>query len=548
MHYSIILYKEVPLDITSFFDNATGVIFDLIIVFVILFFLFRGRIKPCLLVLFFISLTWSFSNIIYSRFFFQYISLSSVGQASNLFNTFMIKCIIDSLLWTDLLFIINSILFLWGYKHVTPLSISTKQNLRLLGIATAITCAITLLATLMYSITDSRLRNIGFIKHHLYTHHLDLYRNSANPNWTHFHRGSFRTLIQPMIQSVFSPQELTQEQKAIIAKIVNNQEEKMTNITTNANNVIFIIVESYLSATSDLVVNGKEITPYLNQLKRDSTVFYNGKLKSNITIGESGDGQFICMTGILPLRSQITVGRAKEVVLPGLPKVLAQKLGLYTRMLIPTTPSMWEQERMCQQYGIQKLYSCKDYSLDNEDLNDQQIFSFIQELDKESPKPFFSLVLTMSMHQPYTETRDPSFQICSPNLSKEYIKYLNACHYTDKQIGQYLDFLKKNGLYEKSLIVITADHHPNQNSIKMNSISNELPLYIINANIDNVSTWKGECNQLDVYTTILDITVKTPLEWRGLGNTLFSPLYKNSLSQEKWDISEWILQGDYFSK
>jgi lipoteichoic acid synthase len=351
-----------------------------------------------------------------------------------------------------------------------------------------------------------------------------------------------------MIQSVFSPQELTQEQKAIIAKIVNNQEEKMTNITTNANNVIFIIVESYLSATSDLVVNGKEITPYLNQLKRDSTVFYNGKLKSNITIGESGDGQFICMTGILPLRSQITVGRAKEVVLPGLPKVLAQKLGLYTRMLIPTTPSMWEQERMCQQYGIQKLYSCKDYSLDNEDLNDQQIFSFIQELDKESPKPFFSLVLTMSMHQPYTETRDPSFQICSPNLSKEYIKYLNACHYTDKQIGQYLDFLKKNGLYEKSLIVITADHHPNQNSIKMNSISNELPLYIINANIDNVSTWKGECNQLDVYTTILDITVKTPLEWRGLGNTLFSPLYKNSLSQEKWDISEWILQGDYFSK
>lgn len=549
MHYSIIRYKEVPLDTTSFFDNVTGIMSDLVIVYCILIIIFRGRIKPSLLCGYLIALAWAFSNIIYSRFFFQYISLSSVGQAGNLFNTFMMECIIDSLRWTDLLYIVNAILFMWGYQYVLPLKLSAKTCLKYLGTAFFSACLITFLATTIYSIISPPFRSLGFITHHLYTHHLDLYRNSANPNWTHFQRGSFRTLFQPMICRVLTSAELSSEQKATITKMASNQKGRTTKFfTTNIENVIFIIVESYLSTTSDLVVEGQEITPCLNQLKRDSSAYYNGNLKSNITIGESGDGQFICMTGILPLRSEITVGRAKEVNLPGLPNILANKLGLFTRMIIPTTPSMWEQENMCKQYGIKKLYSCKDFDQSNDDLNDQQIFNYLQELDKESPKPFFSLILTMSMHQPYSEPLDPTFQINSPNLSKEYINYLNACHYTDKQIGNYINFLKKTGLYKKSMIIITADHHPNQNSLNMKGIPSDIPLYIVNANIDTSSTWNGKCNQLDVYTTILDILVKDTLEWRGLGQSLLSPNYRNSLSKEAWDASEWILQGNYFNK
>lgn len=546
MHYTIGFYAEVSFDTTSYVDNISSIIFDILILDCTFLFLFKGNIKLSLLLSNITMSMWSFSNIIYSRFFFQYISISSIGQAGNLFNISMLKCIIEGFQWNDLFFISSILLSIILYYHITIKYIGIKEIVLTFLIGILVVVSLIVSSTSLFSLYNTETRSLAYIRHHLYTHHLDLYRNSANPNWTYFQRGSFQTLFQPLIYSLFTSKDLNQEQINIIKKEINNQSRKITiHHKVDVKNVIFIIVESYLSAVSDLIVDNQEITPNLNALKRDSTIYYNGKVKSNITIGESGDGQFICMTGLLPLRSEITVGRAKNVILPGLPKVLSQKMNLHTRMLIPTTPSMWEQEKMCVQYGISKLYSSKDVNSGRKDLDDQEIFNYLIVLDKKEPRPFFSLVLTMSMHQPYTEQIDPSFNIKEPNISINFSNYLNACHYTDKQIGRYLQSLKDLGLYNESLIIITADHHPNPNSLQIKNLSSDIPLYIINGNI-NGHVWTDKCNQLDIYTTILDLLIKDPLEWRGLGHSLLLPQYKESVSTSTWDISEWILQGNYF--
>ena len=59
--------------------------------------------------------------------------------------------------------------------------------------------------------------------------------------------------------------------------------------------------------------------------------------------------------------------------------------------------------------------------------------------------------------------------------------------------------------------------------------------------------WSGECNQLDIYTTLLDL-LGIESDWYGLGQSLFSPNYTNVISPRKWDISEWIIRSNYFSK
>lgn len=545
MHYSVYQYAEVPFDITSYFDNVTGILFDIIIVFSFFMIVFRRVINKSLLFCYFTTFIWALANILYSRFFFQYISLSSMGQVGNLINPSMVRCMIEGFYLTDLLFIISLIISIWTYHHTKPERIGGKKLAKIIIAILCIICSISCLATIIHSIPDPMTRSLGYVRHHLVSHHFNLYRNSANPNWTYFHRGSFRTLLQPQIRSLLFTHELTSEQMAIIEKEINNQNNRVTRHNqVNPENVIIIIVESYLSITSDLTVDGKEITPNLNRLKHSDNVYYNGHMKSNITIGESGDGQFICMTGLLPLRSEITVGRAKNVTLPGLPQILAHHMHLNTRMLIPTSPSMWEQERMCNQYGISKLYSSNDFNKGKGDLNDDQLFKNLQSIDRQSKEPFFSIVLTMSMHQPYTNQIDPSFNISDPKLSIEYINYLNACHYTDHHIGSYLNFLKDCGLFEKSLIVITSDHAPNPNSLPTAIISKEIPLYIINANIKN-DAYTGPCQQIDIYTTILDILVKDKIFWRGLGNTLLSQK-RRDITTTQWDISEWILQSDYF--
>jgi lipoteichoic acid synthase len=549
MHYIIGRYTEVPYETTSYIDNVLGIVIDILILNFIFLFLFKGNIRLSLLVCNIITAAWSFSNVLYSRFFFQYILISSIGQANNILNTSMLRCIIDGIQWNDLLFAVTIILSFIIFFNTEYKFIGTKKIIRTFVISIITIFILIVMNTVIYSLKTTETRSIGYIKHHLYVHHMDLYRNSANPNWTYFQRGTIRTILHPIIHKLFSTKTLSEEQTKIINEELYNQNKKVTtHLKSDVENVIFIIIESYLSAVSDLYVANREITPNLNALKKDPTVLYNGKVKSNITVGESGDGQFIYMTGLLPLRSEITVGRAKDVTLPGLPKILSKKMNLHTRMLIPTTPFMWEQERMCVQYGIEKLFSSIDFKSGKEDLNDEEIFDYLQSLDKDEPRPFFSLVvLTMSMHQPYTKQIDPTFNIKDPNKSNNYINYLNACHYTDKQIGKYLQSLKECDLYKKSLIIITADHHPNPNSLQMDTISDMIPLYIINGNI-NGQEWADNCNQLDIYTTVLDLLIKVHLEWRGLGNSLLTQDYKNSVNTSKWDISEWILQSNYLNK
>ena len=201
---------------------------------------------------------------------------------------------------------------------------------------------------------------------------------------------------------------------------------------------------------------------------------------------------------------------------------------------------------MCQQYGIDYLYSNSDFGKGiDSNLNDEQVFQLAEEKDKASNQPFFSVILTLSMHQPYTEMIDPTFPIETTSMPKDRACYLNACHYTDKAIQHYFEHLKSSGLYDKSLIIIAADH-PVHNT-DFGGVSKDIPFYLVNIPSKlKEKMWKEECNQIDVYPTLLDL-IGIEGKWYGLGQSLFSPDYTNSIDAKKWEVSEWIIRSDYFS-
>ena len=102
----------------------------------------------------------------------------------------------------------------------------------------------------------------------------------------------------------------------------------------------------------------KEITPFLNSLKRDSTVCYNGHMRPNIEMGMSSDGQFVYMADLLPLKSELTVNIAKEKPFYGLPATLMKAGRLkHSHIIVPTSPTFWEQDKMNSLYGIEEMYS-----------------------------------------------------------------------------------------------------------------------------------------------------------------------------------------------
>ena len=540
--------------IFSYFTNSCTVTIDVSIALFVFLLLSHGRLRTSTFLTYFSTLTWSFFNVFYGRFFHNYLTLSAMGQAEGLADEVVINSILSGFQWNDLYFLLSFLAFIiicvW-YK-TEEFQLSWRKVLCVLFIPAVSLSAIFLVYSI-YHFSNPRTHGNMLLYNFNIRKYVTYPTKSRNtyPNDTYFNAGVVRTLSAELYEIIF-PMELSNEQKKNIIKVYKRYSERSTKHEVNPQikNVVFIMLESFMSVSSDLIVDGKRIIPFLDSLKHSNDTYYNGSVHSNITCGESGDGQFIYMTGILPLRSKYVVGEAKNNTFPyALPLLLKKHIGInYAEIIVPTPLFVWQQENMNKVYGLNHCYS-KLQVRDNqgEDLTDEAVFRLARKTDKIKQQPFFSLILSISTHQPYKELVDSNFVLNDSTLPNGYKIYLNACHHVDTQIKTFFEYLIKEGVYENCLIVITSDHHAHLDALGMKGkISTDLPLYIVHGNIDKAKAYSGPCNQLDVYTTILDV-LGICSEWRGLGYTLLNNNYHNSVSSSTYDISEQIIMSDFFN-
>ena len=112
MHYYILLTSGLggaEITFLTIVNNAFGVSIDVCLLFLVLYVISFFSIKVTLSISFWLSLCWTFSNIIYSRFFMHYISLSAIGQGGSLFDQLMLRILIDGIRWFDCIFIFTSV-------------------------------------------------------------------------------------------------------------------------------------------------------------------------------------------------------------------------------------------------------------------------------------------------------------------------------------------------------------------------------------------------------------------------------------------------------
>ena len=550
MHWQLALTVEFeyPFRADAIYSNIFACLIDTTVFFFIGLLVTWGRVKPSLLITFVCTMLLALVNMVYARFFDHYIPVLAVTQVGNLNDGEVLKCVLGGFRAVDGCYVGMALLFGWLYRRYDG-QVLRPRYLKTLGALWGAMVA----SVAAFIVVMGLFRDDSFVTSYTRFSPLRVQYYQA-PNNMLFRGGFFRrtwTCREDFFQGKVT---LTKEQADEIRQAYTDYSERTTAKTVgeDTRNLIFIIVESYLSATSDLKVDGKEITPFLNQLKRDSSVYYNGHLQPNINIGESSDGQFIYMSGLLPLKSDITVNLMKGRTVHGLPTLLAEQgIATHSHAIVPTSPTFWEQDAMNDVYGIEKLYSKLDYQGEvpiYRDLNDGQVFEMASQIDSKAQEPFFSLILTMSMHHPYDKCEEHGFTLSDTSLTPEYRNYLVDCHYFDSQLEQYINALRRSGVYDRSVIVIMADHHAHYSVLNMaeGAISEELPLYIIHGGIRPERVWQGSCNQLDVYTTLLDMFGLMP-QWRGFGHTLLKKDYRNSVTEEVQQCSEWMIRSDYFA-
>ena len=550
MHYFFRLnYIECPPFMYNIATNFLMCIFDITLLFMLLFTITWGRLKVSILLTFILSLFWSLSNVYYGRFFHQYIPFSAFGETSALFDSVVFNSMIMAFKWSDLIYVLTTVLFIIGYQRL-KLGKPSVKNVFIKCIALLFLVYVgTYMSYIAYHFACPQTRgNWPLFVTRIKSEILNISKKDAVPNFTRYQWGCVLILLSDILDSM-EDKELDREQREMIAFYGTKGTMQGINYLKDTKNVVFILLESFLSAPIDFSVDGEEVTPFLNTLKTKPGVYYNGNVVPNITIGESGDGQLIYMSGILPSRSNISVGILHNHSLPALPKLLKEKRNVeLTEIIVPTSPVVWRQNDMNAVYGIDDMYSENDIKSEGK-ITDREVFNMAMHTSKNKRQPFFSMMLSISTHQPYREFIDSSFKITDSTLPDSYKYYLNACHFADKQIGMYIDYLKEEGLYNNSFIIIASDHDAHLSNLHMeNRISNRMPLFLLNVP-DSIKEkmWHGECNQIDVYTTLLDL-LGIESDWYGLGQSLLSPDYSNDIGERKWDVSEWIIRGNYFSK
>ena len=522
-------------------------VFDVSLLLMLFLLMTNRRLKLAAVFTFGLTWIWAFVNVFYIRFFHQYLSISAMGEAGRLQDSLVVNSMIAEIKWHDVFFPLVLVGFVFLYKRTPKQTVSFSSIKRCLFIA--------VLSVIMAQLSFSVYHFMGSSRNNW-----ELYAQRSKEimgdilvcgttNLAHYHAGCIRPFVYELYD-FFSVTELSEDERARIARFYQDEVGRTTHRQhyPQVENVIFVILESFLTAPIDLFVDGKEITPFLNSLKNDSSVYYNGNMVSDIAGGESGDGQFIYMNGLLPLRHKVTVGEAKKKILPSLPRVLTEKLGISnTEIYVPTMPNMWQQADLNVVYGIKKMYSLKDIIGDSPSLiNDKDMFEFAARKIDACNTPFFSIILSLSTHSPYDDFVGNNYLAGNTSLPVKYRNYLNTCHYTDEHLGAFVEALRQKGVYDNSLIVICADHYAHTGRMDMDGkISSHTPLFIIHGDINRETAWNGEFHQLDIYTTLLDL-LGIDTSWKGLGHTILSGEYENSVTPDAYDISRLIIEGDYF--
>jgi len=266
-------------------------------------------------------------------------------------------------------------------------------------------------------------------------------------------------------------------------------------------NLIIIQVESLETAVINKTINGQEITPNLNRLAKEGLYFDN--YYTQIGPGDTADSEFSTLDSLYPLPDDVVFIDYAKNTYNALPQLLV-KNGYETYSFHGDIPTFWNRSNIYPQLGYQKAYGLADYTVTSpvgkgpSDLGDEDLFSQSLPRLENFKQPFMATLITMSSHTPFILPEDLQTLQIAPqtNLTQTQWEYMQAAHYTDKVIGEFIDGLKKDGLYDKSLILIWGDHESFQNIYSVLSREN------LNSDTETAQLYKN-----------LDVGVVSGADW-----------------------------------
>ena len=288
----------------------------------------------------------------------------------------------------------------------------------------------------------------------------------------------------------------------------------------NGKNLIMIQVEALQQFVINKSVNGQEITPNLNKWIKKSMYFDNYFYQ--VSSGNTSDAEFMSNNSLYPAESGAAYYRYTDDTLDSLPIELGTK-GYSTAAFHGYTESFWNRNIMYKTEGFNTFYGGSSYTADEQvgmGLSDKSFLNQSISKMKTLKEPYYSFLITLSSHYPFNDVKGyGNFNVgeYEGSLLGDYMK---GIHYTDEQLGTFLDQLEKDGTLDNSIVVLYGDHNaiPKEyidQLYKFEGISNatdldwfqlqKVPMFIHFPKNANSGVNHNYSGQMDLYPTLSNI-------------------------------------------
>jgi len=227
-------------------------------------------------------------------------------------------------------------------------------------------------------------------------------------------------------------------------------------------NIIIVQMESLQNFLIGLQIDGQEVTPNLNRLAAGN--FYVPGFYQQVGQGNTSDAEFVVNTSFYIPPKGAASGEYVGKNLPSMPK-LFQQHGYDTATFHTNIVEFWNRGELYQALGFDRYYDQQFFGEEDKVFfgsSDEVLYrKTSEELARmnAADRPFYAQVISMSAHHPFTIPEEKYKMQLPERFEKTLVgDYIRAQNYADYALGQFIDELKQNGVWDDSLIIVYGDH------------------------------------------------------------------------------------------
>ncbi|EIJ81995.1 sulfatase [Bacillus methanolicus PB1] len=391
-----------------------------------------------------------YANVVYYRFFNDFITLPTFTQSKNFGdvsgNVLALLKPYDPLFFIDI-FLLVLLVAVWKLKHVQSNVSRRKVSLVFLS-AIAISCANVALAEIDRPQLLTRTFDRNYIVKYL---------------------GMYNFTIYDAIQSTKSSTQRALADSNDITEVVNytksNYAEPNPQYFGKAKgmNVIYVHLESLQNFIINYKLNGKEVTPFLNSLTRDANTLYFDNFFHQTAQGKTADAEFLLENSLFGLSQGSAFSTKGLNTYQAAPAILGQH-GYTSAVFHGNKKSFWNRDEIYKSFGYDKFFDSSYYNMNPEDvlnygLKDKPFFAESMPLLKSLPQPFYTKFITLSNHFPYPIDEEDATIDGHTTGDNSVDNYFRTARYLDEAVKEFFQYLKESGLYDNSVIIMYGDHY-----------------------------------------------------------------------------------------